>query len=202
MIPIIQGLFVGLGTSFIIGPVFFTLIKNSLQGSKLNGILTALGILLSDIFVAFICLIFSKEFLINYVNQTSSQIIGACILAFFGISILFKPVQLSDNQEKQLPKKAIKPFMQGFTVNFINPAVFVIWIGFVTIAEQTFAESYHIYWFIFGILIGIFTTDVMKVFGASFIADYLNPKNLISLSKIIGMLLILFSIIVVINALI
>jgi len=92
--------------------------------------------------------------------------------------------------------------MQGFTVNFINPAVFVIWIGFVTIAEQTFTESYHIYWFIFGILIGIFTTDVMKVFGASFIADYLNPKNLISLSKIIGMLLILFSIIVVIKALI
>ena len=62
MNPIIQGLFIGLGTSFIIGPVFFTLIKNSLQGSKLNGILTAFGILVSDIFVAFICLVFSKEF--------------------------------------------------------------------------------------------------------------------------------------------
>ena len=202
MNPIIQGLFIGLGTSFIIGPVFFTLIKNSLQGSKLNGILTAFGILVSDIFVAFICLVFSKEFLINYVNQTSFQLIGAAILAFFGISILLKPVQLSNNQNKHSPKKAIKPLMQGFTVNFINPAVFVIWIGFVTFAEQTFAESSTVYWFIFGILLGIFSTDVMKVFGASFLTKYLNPKNLIILSKIIGILLISFSIIVIIKAVI
>jgi threonine/homoserine/homoserine lactone efflux protein len=202
MSPVIQGLLIGLGTSFIIGPVFFTLIKNSIQGSKSNGFLTAIGILVSDILVAFICLIFSKEFLINYVNQTSSQLLGASILAFFGVSFFLKPVQISNDPKHQKPKNAIKSLMQGFSINFINPAVFIIWIGFITLAEQSFSYPTKVYWFIFGILMGIFSTDIIKVLGASFIMQYLNPKKLIVISRIIGLFLLLSSTIIIVKALV
>ena len=200
MNPIFKGLFVGFGTAFIIGPVFFTLIKNSIQGSKLNGFLTAFGILISDILVALICVVFSKEFLINYVNLMSSQLIGALIIAFFGISILTKPMQIMNNQDQMPNKKTIKALAQGFSINFINPAVFVIWIGFVTLAEQTFTEQKDVNSFISGILLGIFSTDLIKVFGATFLTRYLKQSNLDLLSKIIGILLISFSIAILIKA--
>lgn len=200
MNPIFKGLFVGFGTAFIIGPVFFTLIKNSIQGSKLNGILTAFGILISDILVALICVVFSKEFLINYVNQTASQLIGALIIALFGFSILFKPMKIVDNQNNLSSKKSIKPIAQGFSINFINPAVFIIWIGFITLAEQTFTEQKEVNGFIFGILLGIFSTDLLKVFGATFLTRYLKQSNLDLLSKIIGILLISFSIAILTKA--
>ena len=200
MNPIFKGLFVGFGTAFIIGPVFFTLIKNSIQGSKLDGFLTAFGILISDILVALICVVFSKEFLINYVNLMSSQLIGALIIAFFGISILTKPMQIMNNQDQMPNKKTIKALAQGFSINFINPAVFVIWIGFVTLAEQTFTEQKDVNSFISGILLGIFSTDLIKVFGATFLTRYLKQSNLDLLSKIIGILLISFSIAILIKA--
>lgn len=200
MNPIFKGLFVGFGTAFIIGPVFFTLIKNSIKGNKLNGILTAFGILISDILVALICVVLSKEFLINYVNQMSSQLIGALIIAFFGISILVKPMQIMNNQDQMSYKKTIKPLAQGFSINFINPAVFVIWIGFITLADQTFTEQKDINGFIFGILLGIFSTDLIKVFGATFLTRYLKQSKLDLLSKIIGILLILFSLAILTKA--
>ena len=70
MNPIFKGLLIGLGTAFVVGPVFFTLLKNSIQGTKFNGFLTAFGILISDILVALICLLFSREFLslINHLH--------------------------------------------------------------------------------------------------------------------------------------
>jgi threonine/homoserine/homoserine lactone efflux protein len=200
MNPIFKGLFVGFGTAFIIGPVFFTLIKNSIQGNKLYGILTAFGILISDILVALICVIFSKEFLFNYVNLMSSQLIGALIIAFFGISILTKPMQIMNNQDQMPNKKKIKPLVQGFSINFINPAVFVIWIGFITLADQTFTEQKDVNGFISGILLGIFSTDLIKVFGATFLTRYLKQSNLDLLSKIIGILLILFSLAILTKA--
>ncbi|MDG1724857.1 MAG: LysE family transporter [Bacteroidia bacterium] len=200
MNPILKGLLIGFGTSLFVGPVFFTLLKNSIQESKFNGFITALGIIISDILVALICLIFSKEFLVNYVNQTSFQIISALIIAFFGITILYKPIQIVSNSAQSSKSKSIKPLAQGFSINFINPSVFVIWIGFITLARQTFTGQIDVYKFIIGILLGIFSTDLLKVIGASFLTNYINQHNLDLLSKVIGILLLVFSSVILLKA--
>lgn len=200
MNPILKGLLIGFGTSLFVGPVFFTLLKNSIQESKFNGFITALGIIISDILVALICLIFSKEFLVNYVNQTSFQIISALIIAFFGITILYKPIQIVSNSAQSSKSKSIKPLAQGFSINFINPSVFVIWIGFITLARQTFTGQIDVYKFIIGILLGIFSTDLLKVIGASFLTNHINQHNLDLLSKVIGILLLVFSSVILLKA--
>jgi threonine/homoserine/homoserine lactone efflux protein len=200
MNPILKGLLIGFGTAFIVGPVFFTLLRNSIQGTKFNGFLTAFGILISDVIVSLICLLFSREFLANYVNQTSFQLIGALIIAFFGFAILYKPIQIASNPRQTSKSKSIKPLVQGFSINFINPSVFVIWIGFITLAEQTYIEQIEVYKFIIGILLGIFSTDILKVLGASFLTNYLNQRNLDLLSKVIGILLLVFASIILLKA--
>ena len=200
MNPILKGLLIGFGTSLFVGPVFFTLLKNSIQESKFNGFITALGIIISDILVALICLIFSKEFLVNYVNQTSFQIISALIIAFFGITILYKPIQIVSNSAQSSKSKSIKPLAQGFSINFINPSVFVIWIGFITLARQTFTGQIDVYKFIIGILLGIFSTDLLKVIGASFLTNHINQHNLDLLSNVIGILLLVFSSVILLKA--
>ena len=200
MNPIFKGLLIGLGTAFVVGPVFFTLLKNSIQVTKFNGFLTAFGILIRDILVALICLLFSREFLANYVNQTSFQLIGAMIIAFFGIAILYKPIQIASNPGQTSKSKSIKPLAQGFSINFINPSVFLIWIGFITLAEQTYTEQIEVYKFIIGILLGIFSTDLLKVLGASFLTKYLNQRNLDLLSKVIGILLLVFASVILLKA--
>lgn len=194
MPPVIEGIFIGFGTAFIIGPVFFTLLKNSLEGNKINGVLTALGILTSDLLAAMFCLYFSREFLINYVNQTSFKIVGCIILFVFGISFYFKPHNFTRDEGNNT--NSIRPFFQGFSINFINPSVFVIWIGFIALANQRFNTSFEIHSFIIGILIGIFSTDLIKVFGASIIAKKLSPHWMNRLFKLMGIFLILAAIFV------
>ncbi len=188
--PLIHGIALGFGTALMIGPVFFTLLKNSMQGRKLYGILTALGIITSDIIVVIICLLLSQEFLIYYVNQLGFQLFGIAILIFIGISFIIKPIELPTQNSKLPSKQSLKTFIQGFSINFINPAVFLIWIGFIAIGNQKFTEKFDVYTFIIGILFGIFSTDILKVFAAVSISKYLKSNKLVVFSKILGLVLI------------
>ena len=119
-----------MGTAFILGPVFFTLLRNSLQKGVKDGLITALGIVVSDIAVAGICYYFAGSFLGQYVELPIVKFIAAAILISFGISFIRKPINEISGNPIQATRGRFKSFAQGFIVNFANPAVFLLWIAF------------------------------------------------------------------------
>ena len=140
---LLHGLFLGLGTAFLLGPVFMTLLRNSIQLGVKNGILTAMGILSSDVLVVSICHTFAGDFVKYYVNSPGVKLLGALILIGFGISFIRSRKNNLQSSIAEIRSNAkLKSYSQGFIVNFANPTVFIIWIGFITISESDYSTSF------------------------------------------------------------
>ncbi len=193
--PIIQGLLLGFGTAFLLGPVFFTLLKNALKFGKIAGIATALGIVFSDIVVILICFIATAPLIESIKTEPLVKILGSSILLIMGIRLIFWPAENyegSSSTANNSFKNHLKCFVQGFLVNGVNPFVFVVWIGFVSIGQSKYDQS-DLLFFITSILSGIFLTDILKSIFASRILPYLAPKYLKKAYFIIGILLLSFA---------
>ena len=189
---LLHGLLLGLGTAVLLGPVFMTLLRNSLQYGIKNGILTAVGILSSDVLVVSICYTITGDFLKYYVNSPGVKLLGALILIGFGISFIrSKRTNVHSSTAEMHLNGKWKSFSQGFLVNFANPTVFVIWIGFITIAESDYSASLERVIFLLGILLGIFLTDIAKAIGAHYISNLLTNYNLNYVYLLLGSCLIL-----------
>ena len=193
MTPFLKGFILGLGTIALIGPVFFTLIKNAVQYGRNAGIWTALGIIVSDIIVFLICFYGTSSILEQIKSEPTVKFAGAAILLAMGLKFIIKPV-LFDTQTAETSKKDyIGYFTQGFLVNGVNPFVFIVWIGFIAIGRTNYQDT-DLYVFLISILLGIFAIDLLKSILADKIKPFLNPKSLKFSYKIIGLILIGFSI--------
>lgn len=195
MNSIFNGLLIGFGTAFILGPVFFTLLKNSHNFGIKGGIFTALGILVSDIFVVAICYYFTGDILDKYIHQPWLKWAAACVLFILGYRFVTQPaVNKESNAASQITNPLLKSFIQGFLVNFVNPAVFVIWITFIGFAKADYADDNTAFWsFILGILLGIFSTDIIKSFAADYVTSKIKNKFFEYIFKSLGVILILMA---------
>ena len=197
---ILEGLTFGLLTAFLLGPVFFTLLKNAIQFGRNAGIATALGIIASDIIVISICFLATASLLESIKTEPIVKAIGASILLFMGIRFMFWPSQDIAKETKTNQKGSLGYFIQGFLVNGVNPFVFVVWIGYITIGKNSYGGNELILFLAF-ILVGIFVTDVAKSFLAHRIRPYLKPTYLKKAYQIIGFVLVGFAVRLIVVAL-
>ena len=188
----LEGFILGLGTIIFIGPVFFYLLKTTLEKGTQHGIIVALGIIVSDIVCAAICASGASSYLKDNANQFWLAIIGGIILLALGLKYIVKPTTKTDSN-KTLASNKLAVFTQGFLVNFVNPFVFMVWIGFLVYGESQTTNSLSLLLFVLAILLGIFTTDLIKVLLSSKIRGYLKPQNMLIIHRTIGVILILFS---------
>lgn len=192
--PFVEGLALGLAMIVFIGPVVFTLLHASLKNGFIAGFSVAVGIIISDIAAIGICLAGAIPFFNNTANQFWIAIAGAVLLLMLGIKYITSPV-LFNEKDVQLKKKEIASyFTKGFLVNFINPFVFMVWIGILLVAREKYTSGNSYWIFIGAILIGIFLQDALKAYFAPKIKPLLNPRRLKIVYKWIGYILVLFSI--------
>ena len=184
-----------MSTVVFLGPVFFTLLKNSMQKGIAYGMYTAFGILVSDIAVAFICYFLASDFILQYVESPITKFMAASILLAFGAVFFFKPIkELDPDASKVIGKGYLKSFNQGFIVNFANPTVFVVWIGFLALGQSLYSTDTELYIYVTGILLGIFLTDSIKAIGAGYLAPYIRSSYLSNAYKVIGIIVFGFGI--------
>lgn len=192
--PFIEGLGIGLAMVIFIGPVVFTLLHAALKNGFKGGATVALGIIVSDIAAVGICLAGAIPFFKNTSNQFWIAMAGAVLLLLLGIKYIISPV-LFDEKNNRLRKRDIASyFAKGFLVNFVNPFVFMVWIGLLLFAKEQYSTGKTFWIFIGAILLGIFIQDLLKAIFAKRIRPLLNPKRLKIIYKWIGYILILFSI--------
>jgi threonine/homoserine/homoserine lactone efflux protein len=122
---------------------------------------------------------------------------GSIFLIIVGIYfIFFKKVKVDDTgvQVIQLSKRDyIKTFLSGYFMNTLNPAVFIFWLTTST-TLITLSIDYKI--IAFGTcLVFVLATDILKVMMAQKIRKKLTPHNIQILSRINGMVLLGFGIV-------
>jgi hypothetical protein len=121
---LIKGLTLGLLLSISVGPVIFSIIKQSLNSGHHGGIAFVLGVSASDILLVLVSNVFTQLFGYLVKHKEFIGIAGSIFLISMGIYFLFfKKVKVDDSgvQVIQLTKRDyLKTFLSGFFMNTLN----------------------------------------------------------------------------------
>ena len=192
---LIEGISMGLLLSAMIGPVFFTLIQNSLENGFRHTIILALGILVSDLIYVVITFYGVSLLSQNPYFEVYLGYLGGIVLIGFGISAYFKKSQ-SRISTGGIPYPKVKKrtgFLKGFSINGINPFVLLFWIsiaGLVNLKSDFDRADILLYYF--GILGTVFLIDLLKAFIAKQLKSFVTPKFMKKLNIAVAILLVLF----------
>ncbi|WP_010521784.1 LysE family translocator [Aquimarina agarivorans] len=188
-----EGLLIGLSMVIFIGPVFLLLLNSSLQYGLKAGIAVALGIIISDILCVLMCVLGFSTVVLTIDNQFWLGLLSAIILLVLGFFYLLKDTSLLSNNA--IKSKSITAlFIKGFSVNFFNPFVFLVWIGVYNYGKTSYASSFLLTVFLSATLFGILITDILKVILSQKLEKFISIRRLYYISKITGLILILFSV--------
>lgn len=204
---ILTGIPLGIFLCFMIGPVFFILLETAAVKGIRAALVFDLGVVIADI--VFICIAyFSSYRLINSIkDEPALFIFGGLIMSVYGI-ISFMQLKkanknLREDPEVELIKKNYGSlFVKGFLLNFINVGVLGFWLLIIiTFGPQLDLQTSRLLVF-FGSVIGTYIlVDLAKMFLAKRLKSKMTPKNILKIKKITSILLIIFGVLIMSQAL-
>jgi len=195
---IISGLTLGCILALSVGPVIFTIIKQSLVNGHTGGFSFVAGVWVSDIVLVIISNAFSA--LVGELLEYRSLIgyFGSAFLLIMGIYYLFfKKVTLKTDADGQMVKfrklDMVKIFSSGFLINTLNPSVFIFWLGTATAFASKYTFNQRI--LIFSICIAFnIAADIAKVLLAGKLRNRLTLHNITIINKVSGVILVAFGV--------
>lgn len=193
---VLKGLGFGLLLSIAVGPVLFSIIKQSLNNGHRGGFAFVFGVFFSDITLVLISNVFTQLFDSIQTYKTEVGIAGSAFLITMGIYFLFfKKVKVNEEGKqvfKFRKRDFAKIFVSGFFMNSLNPGILIFWITTSTaVITHTVNERIIIF---ATCLLFMFSTDSLKVVLAGKIRNRLTPHNIHILNRINGVILIVFGI--------
>ncbi len=191
----LSGILVGLTFAVLLGPAFFALIQTSIQRGFRSGFFLAFGIFTSDLMALTLAYFGATQFLgSDPRDNLLFSIIGGIILIIFGTyTFTRKGVKHDDTQENNNNiKKPYLYFMKGFVLNGANPGMWFLWITIVVSISAKYGVEHktEILEFIAGVLITIFSTDILKCFISHRIKHRINANVLTWMNRLVGVILI------------
>ena len=190
----LKGLTFGLLLSISVGPVLFSIIKQSLNNGHRGGLIFVLGVSVSDISLVVISNFFTELFENLKVYKTEVGVVGCIFLVSMGIFFLFfKKVKVNDEGKQSFKfrkRDYAKIFLSGFFMNTLNPAIFIFWITTSTaVINHSIRDKVIIFT---TCLLWMLGADIFKVMLAGKIRNRLTPHNIHILNRINGIILIVF----------
>ena len=200
---LLKGLALGLLLSISVGPVIFSIIRQSLNNGHKGGFAFVAGVSASDIGLVLICNVFSQLFKTAMSHTRFIGIAGSIFLILMGLyNIFFKKVpQPGEVKTVQVFRKrdVVAAFFQGFFMNLLNPGVLLFWFAAsATILDDsetaTHPEQYRLIVFTTCLLL-VLSADICKVLLAGRIRSRLTPHNIHIIDRISGLILTIFGIV-------
>jgi threonine/homoserine/homoserine lactone efflux protein len=194
---IILGMGAGLISSFLTGPVFFAMIKTSIERGFKAGFSLAVGVIISDVVLIGLVL-FGSQFL--EFNQTSFDkyigIIGGIFLLAVGIYYLFSKVSIKYDENNVLIKVSKRGFvLKGFLMCILTPSTLMFWIivsGIISVKLNNRLDEQLFSFFI--AMSTQLTIDGLKSYYSSKLRYRIKEDTLRKLNKIAGVIIIIFAI--------
>jgi len=194
---LIKGITLGLLLSISVGPVIFSIIKQSLNNGHTGGMAFVFGVSASDIALAALSNIFTQLFRNISTHQTTIGIAGSIFLIVMGFYFLFFKKVSVDAMGKQVftqfrKRDLAKIFFSGFFMNILNPAVFLFWLTTsTTFINHTIEERLVIF---VTCLLLVLAGDIAKVMLAGKIRNKLTPRNIHIINRVNGLILVFFGV--------
>lgn len=206
----IKGLAISLLLIFSVGPVIFTIIKQSINHGRRGGFSFIIGVWISDIIWIILSNGFSEAIKTLLDFKIPIGIAGCIFLIGMGIYYAFlKKIKPRTQQEavaiagdvytatgKKTNYFAITS--SGFILNTLNPAVISFWV----IIAASLASVYSLYdrVVIFSTCMAVtIIADIGKVMGAGYIGKKLSDRVILIINRLSGALYLAFGIVILIG---
>lgn len=193
---IVKGLALGLMLSISVGPVIFSIIKQSLNHGHKGGFAFIAGVSASDISIVIISNLFTQLFenLLDY--KVAIGIGGSTLLIALGIYVtFFKKIKVNEDGMQVIKMEThqyVKIFLSGYFMNLLNPSVIGFWL-ITSTSLVVHPLNYRLLVYL-SCLVVVLGFDILKVMLAGKIREKLTPHNIHIINRIGGMILIGFGI--------
>jgi threonine/homoserine/homoserine lactone efflux protein len=198
---VVKGFAISLLLIFSVGPVIFSVIKQSVTHGRRGGFTFVAGVWLSDIIWVVLSVSFSEAIKTLLDFKIPIGIAGCCFLIGMGIYFTFikkiKPrritVEIAGDELTSVGTRTnyFAIFTSGFLINTLNPAVISFWILMAASLAVDYTFNQRI--LIFVICLGVnMLADVGKVLGAGSLGKKLSDKNILLINRISGLLYLIF----------
>ena len=203
---LIKGLVLGFFLAISVGPIIFTIIKQSINYGHKAGYYFVAGVSASDITMVVVCNFFTALFAAALRHEKIIAIAGSIFLLCLGIyTAFFKKIKLTDNINGITQPPDILEnhelagfFFSGYLMNILNPGAILFWFAWsAAILADSKSEPHPIEYrfLVFGTcLLFVLSTDLAKVLLAGKLRSKLTPKNMHRIDQISGLILIGFGI--------
>jgi len=193
---LVKGFAISLLLVFSVGPLVFTIIKQSINNGRVGGFSFVGGIWLSDVMWVILSNAFSQVVIQMKEYQKEIGFTGSVFLIAMGVYFLFfKKIYLKEEENKIIltARTHTKLVLSGFLINALNPGVMIFWLTTATTIAATHTVKQRIIIFTTCLIINT-SVDILKVVLAGKIRKRLNEKNISLINKISGALLLGFGI--------
>jgi threonine/homoserine/homoserine lactone efflux protein len=198
-----KGITLGLLLSISVGPVIFSIIKQSINNGIKGGLAFIIGVSLSDITLAVISNFFTELFAKFLERKIEIGIIGSTFLISVGIYFLFfKKVKVNEAGKqiiKSRKRDYLKLVLAGYFMNILNPAIIIFWL---TTSTAFISHTLHERIIIFSIALGlVLAGDIAKVVLAGRLRERLTLKNIHLINQVNGIILMGFGVALIVGLL-
>lgn len=198
-----EGILLGLTLAIMLGPIFVATTQTAIEKGYVPGLTVGMGIWTSDILFISSSLLF-----INYLKALTESssfvfwvgLLGGIVLLVFGITMLLKKHVAFNENISFKAKNYFGFWAKGFLVNTLNPFTFIFWFGitssYIIGKEMTNQETLVFIGSIYGTIL---FTDWLKIYLAKWFRNHLTTKHLRWISRISGIALFIFGIILLVR---
>lgn len=212
----IEGIFLGLALSVMVGPLLIALVSTSLEYGQKAGLFVALGVWLSDM-TCFGVAYFGIGKLVDVIANPNFELYvgigGGIVLTIFGLVFILgarkqmKLEQLNVEQRDGNPADYMnvqKPMyvhmFKGVLINAVNPFTIIFWSGVASTAITDKTESGALLFFL-GIMTVLVLLDSLKVLMADRVKSRLESGFVLKFRLVSGVALIFFGVVMLVRVL-
>lgn len=198
---LLKGFAVSLLLIFTVGPVIFTIIKQSINNGRVGGLSFVAGVWLSDLLLVIVSNVFTEWVSQLMDFKIAIGLTGSFFLIAMGIYYLFfKKIHIKEDENKIVitARTHAKLVVSGFFINTLNPALMFFWLTTATALAATHSINQRIIIFSTCLILNG-ASDILKVVLAGKLRTKLNEKNISLINKISGLILLVFGAVLIVG---